>query len=297
MIKGFALGLAGALSVVSAANAADLYTGGYAGGLKDVPVVSNDIIASNNQLSVQFVTTHFDYLETMDGQKLDSEGGWVPGVGVSFTMMNNWYVRNLYFNAQYSHVNSKTDYVGAYQGGTYGSVKTQDTAIVNDVDFRLGKGFELQQNFMATPYFGGGYHDWQRGGNGGEEYSHGYLGAGLLLQWSPISKFVLSGNGLIGGTFGSQVVVGSYYPNQPGGIVGSTLTLGDAATYRLGVSGDYALTQKIHLNAGVEWVHFSYGQSSLDPTGTYLEPDSRTNNTTVKVGAGYAFGGGYEPLK
>ena len=34
-----------------------------------------------------------------------------------------------------------------------------------------------------------------------------------------------------------------------------------------------------------------------DPTGTYFEPDSRTNNTTVKVGVGYAFGSGYEPLK
>ena len=50
------------------------------------------------------------------------------------------------------------------------------------------------------------------------------------------------------------------------------------------------------MNAGVEYVHFSYGKSNAGPTGTYFEPDSRTNNTAIKVGAGYAWGG-YEPLK
>ena len=197
---------------VGGAYAADLNNGRnlYAGGTKD-GWTSSDIIDSNNQISVQFVTTDFGYKEVSGSAPLDTESNCGARGWVSFSLMKNWFVSNLYFNAQYSYADGKTDYVGSYWGGTFGSLKTQDTAIVNDFDFRLGKGFELQRNLMATPYFGIGFHDWQRGGNGGEEYSHGYYGAGLLLQWSPFSRFVLSGNGLIGQTFNSQIAVGSFF--------------------------------------------------------------------------------------
>ena len=67
--------------------------------------------------------------------------------------------------------------------------------------------------------------------------------------------------------------------------------------YKVGLSGDYAITRSLHVNAGVEWVDFKYGESALNPTGTYLEPNSETSNVTVKVGVGYAFGDDYVPLK
>jgi hypothetical protein len=277
MIRWFPLAFVGLLALVPAANAGDF-----------------DILNSNNQIAAQFVATNFDYLETFGGTKLDSEGGWVSGVGGSFTWQGHLITNNLYFNAQYSYINGKTDYVGSFQGGTYGSVRQKDGATVNDFDVRIGKGFEIQPNFQLTPYFGVGYHDWQRAVNTGEEYSHAYVGAGLLVQWNPLARLVLSAHGLVGGTFDSQVIVHTI--PGPGGIVGSTLALGGADTERVGLSGDYAVTSHIHLNAGVEWVHFSYGKSNPDPTGTYFEPDSRTNNTTVKVGVGYAWGA-YEPLK
>jgi hypothetical protein len=145
-----------------------------------------------------------------------------------------------------------------------------------------------------TPYFGIGYHDWQRAVNTGEEYWHSYAGFGLLAQWNPLARLVLSAHGLVGGTFDSQV--NAHTIPGPGGSVGSTLTLVHAGTERLGFAADYAVTPHIHVNAGVEYVHFSYGKSNVDPTGTYFEPDSRKNNTTIKVGAGYAWGG-YDPLK
>jgi hypothetical protein len=278
MLGKFPLAFASVLALVPAASAADL-----------------DILNSNNQIAAQFVTANFDYVETFGGAKLDSEYGWVNGAGANFVWQGDFLVRNLYFNAQYTYINGKTDYTGsAFQGGAYGSVMQKDGATVNDLDFRIGRGLEIRPDLQLTPYFGIGYHNWQRGANTGEEYSHGYAGAGLLAQWNPLAGLVLSAHGLVGGTFDSQVTI--HTVPGPGGIIGSTLTLGGADTERVGFAADYAVTSHIHLNAGVEWVRFSYGQSNLDPTGTYFEPDSRTNNTTVKVGAGYAWGA-YDPLK
>jgi hypothetical protein len=207
--------------------------------------------------------------------------------------MRNWFIDNLYLRAQFTWENGKTDYVGAYRGQAFGSLVSTSGANVYDYDFRLGKGFSLHPNVMATPFFGIGYHQWDREINAGEDYSQGYAGGGLLVQWSFMSCFVLSVDGLVGRTFDSQIKVATV-PDQ---IAGSTLTLGNSAIYKVGLSGDYAITRSLHVNAGVEWVNFKYGESAFVPTGTYVEPHSETSNLTVKVGVGYAFGNDYVPLK
>ena len=57
---------------------------------------------------------------------------------------------------------------------------------------------------------------------------------------------------------------------------------------------DYAFTQYLHGNVGVEYTNFSYGQSAafvsnvLGALGS--EPRSRTENVTVRAGLGWAFG-------
>jgi opacity protein-like surface antigen len=146
---------------------------------------------------------------------------------------------------------------------------------------------------MLTPYFGIGHHEWDRKVNEGEDYKNGYYGAGLLLQYSPFARAVLSLDGLIGRTFDSHIDVAG-----PFGFSGD---LGNSTLYRVGLSGDYGITRNLHVNAGVEWTGFDYGASANFPIpgGVAWEPDSRTRNTTVRVGVGYAFGGDRDnsPLK
>lgn len=281
------------IAVTMPATADGIYNDG--GGYKDVPDVFSipgTITQSNNQISIQFAATEFNYKETIYGLPFDTEKGWVPGAGVSFSLMRNWFVDNLYFNARFAWEIGKTDYVGAYQGYPFGSLVSTSGANVYDYDLRFGKGFAPQPDFMAIPYFGGGYHEWDRKVNAGETYSHGYAGGGLLIQWSFMSRFVLSVDGFVGRTIDPQVKVATI----PDEIVGSTLALGNSAIYRLGLSGDYAITRRFHVNAGVEWVDFSYDKSALDPTGNYFEPHSDTSNVTVKAGVGYAFGNDFVPL-
>lgn len=265
---------------------ADGYSRGYVGPACCAP---NWIIESNNQISVQYQAIHFDYAETQSGVLLDTEKGWVPGVGVSVTVMQNWFVDNLYLNGRFSWYRGNTDYVGSLIGGVFGSVKQQDGAVVRDFDFRVGKGFAVHRDFMVTPFFGIGSHDWDRKVNNGEDYTNGYYGAGLLLQWSPFSRLVVSGDGLIGKTFDANVFVHAI----PGFVPDTSLDLGDSRLYKLGLSADYAFTRSIHGNVGVEWTNFRYGQSPV--VNGILEPDSKTDNVTFKVGLGYAWGGRDEP--
>ncbi len=209
------------IAVTMQAAAGDLSNdgGGYKHG-PDVFSVPSTITQSNNQISIQFAATDFiNYKETVYGSPFDTEKGWVPGAGVSLSLMQNWLVDNLYFNARFDWEKGKTDYVGAYQGYPFGTLVSTSGATVYDYDLRLGKGFAPQPDIMATPYLGGGYHEWDRMVNAGENYSHFYAGGGLLVQWSFMSRFVLAVDGFAGRTIDPQIQVATI----PGAIVGSHL--------------------------------------------------------------------------
>jgi hypothetical protein len=257
------------------------------------PVVecSNDIVRSNNQISVDIVGTKWDYLERDQlGIPIDSEKGWVPGVQLTGSVMGCWLgFQNVYAMARYTYLNGHTDY---WAGG--GPVtRNVDGAVVSTGDFRLGKGFDVGTNWMLTPYVGAGLQQWDRDLSNAhgpfgyhEAYKHDYVGAGLLVQVSPISRLVLSANGLVGSTFDAKMVA-----TQNGGfpIPPWTFGLGSSVIYMAGLAADYALTANLHVNIGVDYVDYKYGRSAFNPFG-FFEPDSRTQNWTVKGGLGWSWG-------
>jgi hypothetical protein len=275
---------------VSSGARADGYGPDYVG---VSPCASNAIVDSNNQISIDYKTVDVRYKEFFDGP-LDSESGWLPGFGVSLSIMptcrDSWLLNNLYFNFQFSSFSGHTEYVGGplIGPGGYGSITGPDGANVRDFDFRLGKGFGSPV-FMITPFFGIGYHEWDRKVNNGEDYSNGYYGAGILVQYSPFQRFVFSVDALIGQTFDASVLVNA----NPGINPTTTLDLGSSTLYKVGLSADYAITPIIHVNAGVQWVGFDYGISPV--ANGILEPNSHTHDVEFRVGAGFAFGGLFAP--
>ncbi len=281
-----------ALAVVIACGGAraDGYDVDHAG---PSPCTPGYIADSNNQISFDYKTVDLGYKEFFGGP-LDSESGWLPGFGTSLSIMptcrDNWWLNNLYFNFQFSYFTGHTQYVGGplIGPGGFGSITGPDGANVTDFDFRLGKGFG-SPNFMIIPFFGIGHHEWDRKVNTGEDYANGYYGAGLLLQYSPFQRFVLSADALVGRTFDANVAVNAI----PGLSPPLSLELGASTLYKLGISGDYAVTPIIHVNAGVEWTGFDYGMSPV--VDGLLEPESRTHDVTFKVGVGFAFGGMFAP--
>lgn len=252
-----------------------------------------DISFSNNQIRVQAITTYVDYTETGNGTLgtktgiLDTESGPVGGFAVAFSFMNNLLLQHDYLELNADFSNGKTKYIGSYQGGTYGSVVSQSAATFHNFSGRYGRSFSLKDRFMLTPYFELGRHQWYRGVNSGELYSHNHYGLGIMGQYSPIKKWVYSANLMYGYTFGSAITV-----NSSAGFNGFTGALGNSAKYRAALSADYAISKALHLNTGIEYVSFSYGMSGIFPIGggyVAWEPDSKTNFTIFRLGLGSEF--------
>jgi len=259
-----------------------------------MPPQANPILYVNNQISLDAIGQNIDYAERDNaGVVKDTEKGWQPGLQLTGSAMGNLgALTNVYIMGQFSWANANTKYVGSLQGGTYGSSVLTNGAETKDFDFRLGKGFDVGPNWMFTPYFGAGYHVWDRNivGSAGyhEQYDHGYAGGGLMIQWAPTNQWVLSGNGLVGSTLSPQMA--SSLTDGGSAITPATYNLGSKLMWKVGLSSDYALTPQWHLNAGVDYTHFNYGYSNVQ--ADQYEPDSRSGVWTVKAGFGYSF---YQP--
>jgi hypothetical protein len=275
-----AAGFACALSV-AAANAADMELRG----------TRSDIVKANNQVTLNISEGYLDYLESSGSTPLDSERGWQPGLSLSGSMMTDFLVPNLYLYGSLSWNKGNSDYVGSFIGGNYGDLRQRDNAEITNEDFRIGKGFDVSDSLMLTPYLGIGARQWRRdiSGAGGyrEDYSHGYVGGGLLAQYSPAPGWVLGVNGLVGSTFSASMKTTAVAGGAA--ITPQTYKLGNSAIYMVGASVDRAITDTVHANLSVDYTNFSYGRSAVSPIDSTFEPDSRTSAVALKVGLGFAF--------
>jgi hypothetical protein len=252
---------------------------------------SQDIFAANNLVLMQFTSTRVDYREYGNGFMgtqtglIDREAGPVPGIALSASGMSRG--SGFYWQASYAYSSGHTNYTGALMGGAYGSYVGVSSAVLEDYGARLGKGFPFRDAFVLTPYVEVGRHEWERGINYGEVYSHYYYGPGLMGQYSAASRVVLSANVLYGRTTGSHInVISGPLLN------GFSAALGDSALWRVGVGADYAFDAQVHGKISVDVIRFRYGMSAPYPVGANMvawEPDSQTRYVVVKIGVGVAF--------
>ncbi len=264
-------------------------------------VSSSDITASNNQIGYQSISTNVNYTETggkfgVAAGTLDTETGPVPGRAFYFSSMTNVLLGKDYFNATYDQSIGSTKYIGANlnlpngPAGPYGSVVSTSGATITNYSFRYGKGLDLRGAYMLTPYVEFGAHRWERAVNYGETYSNAYYGFGLLNQYVVSNHLVLSIDAMAGHTNGLAITVTSSPPGVPlaSQVTGFSAALGDSELYKVGVSLDYTLAQRIHVNAGLDYTAFNYGVTALQSGGLF-EPDSQTDYTTLKFGLGWGF--------
>lgn len=174
-----------------------------------------------------------------------------------------------------------------------------------DINGKLGYSFASSINTELTPYATLGYH---RGlmdilgmqslsgiingitqtyyVNGiRETYSHGWYGAGLLAQWNPMPKLVLSADGNIGNIFNPQMQ--SWVPL--GVTVNTSYSLNDQWYQMAGIGADYEFAYHWHAKANLGYWHYSYGPSATNQFGIATLTDT-TNQYTASLGVGYAFG-------
>jgi len=266
---------------------------------------SSDIKNSNNQVGIQSISTNVNYTEIGTGEygsslgTLDTETGVVAGRGCYFSAMNDALFGNDYFKATYDQSTGYTNYIGANLNlpngppGPYGSLTSTSGAILTNYSARYGKGFDLRGANMLTPFIEFGSHRWDRGVNYGETYSNLYYGYGLMSQYSYANGLVLSVEAMYGRTTQSAIVVTSSPAGTPPAaqLIGFSGALGNSDLFKVGISFDYALIQRLHVNMGIDYSAFNYGISGLYPSGSAyaFEPDSKTNYITLRFGLGWGF--------
>jgi hypothetical protein len=253
--------------------------------LTQTKISNQSIKDANNAIGIQYIKTDVNYTETQNGVIQDTEKGDVPGFALHFSMMRDLYFGNDYIAASYSQNKGSTNYVGSLLGGggAYGSVKSTSPATIKDYSIRYGKGFEMTDQSMLTPFFEIGSHQWDRNlGSYKETYTNNYYAAGLLGQTSPAKNWVLSASGMFGKTTSSNISLSAPIAQLfPGG------SLGNSDIYKFGLGVDYAFTRKFHGNLSAAYSSFKYGRSAV--LNGFFEPDSTTKYTTFGVGASYNF--------
>ncbi|MDR3436374.1 hypothetical protein [Telmatospirillum sp.] len=251
-----------------------------------------DIRRADNAVSLEAGASYLDYGETVKGRTFDTETGWLPTVDVGASFLTDEsalypMLRNIYGRLE-GRVNvGSTTYDGALQNGTP-IVGSTDNRIFS-VALQMGRAFSLDQPILLTPFVEIGYRHWNRDLQGIHGYSETYTNwdamGGLLAQYSPDSRWVLSASGAAGSTFAAGM-------STPILLSGQAFGLGSEAIWRTDLKAGYLITDKIELTTRAEYQGFSYGASRTKRVSRFrgaMEPDSSTDQTTLLVGVSYHF--------
>ncbi|MDA8231542.1 MAG: hypothetical protein M0006_09405 [Magnetospirillum sp.] len=247
----------------------------------------NDIRSSDNAVFFSVGGSYMDYWETdaTTGRTADSERGWLPtvraGADVLASNQARGPLRNLYLHVDTSVSTGSTAYKGALLDGTPYSGTTNDT--IWTTSGRIGRAFALGSQAMLIPFAELGYRRWDRDVGYTEIYDNWSMMGGLLAQYSPVAKWVISASAAAGTTFDANM-----HANGP---FNAEFNLGDELTWRVGGQVGYAVTRRLEAITSVELTRLGFGSSPAVATdqGYFYEPNSQTYQTTLMVGLAYHF--------
>lgn len=244
--------------------------------------VPETIREADSGLSLGGGFMHQKYTETQNGATLDTEGGTLStvslGLGSQFSHFG--------FHTRLQYVGGKDTYHGALQSCTaMGCTVTPDTTRTQNIYFNFNTvvdyGFSPVHNLAIFPEAMVGLHYWHRAITGPgavtEHYYHLDYAAGLKMQYA-VGPVVLGVEGRYGRTFLSRVDVKQ---------LGTTLHLGNAPIYSVGVRATWVVRPWLSVYAGDTYGSFSYGASNVATVQNTLmvqEPHSRTQQNFVNFG-------------
>ena len=242
-----------------------------------------DIRSSDNAVEFKIGAEHMRYGESVNNSTFDTEEGWLPSFGLGAGMLLNngpSIASNLFFRIDGDVSLGSVHYNGGLQQRNGPTIPYQNTnrAHIYSLDAKAGRAFEVGSMVMLTPYIDLGTRYWDRvlQGTGGytEDYSHGEVMGGMMIQVSPFPKWVLSGWASVGTTWGANMHTnGIDYP-----LGSSVVWQGDA---KLG----YTFASNWEATGTAEVKGFNYGNSSA--INGSLEPNSSTHEQTFLLGLAY----------
>lgn len=253
------------------------------------PTDNSAIVNADNQIRLYLGTLRQQYGEENNGlapgfgEYFDTETGYLKSIGVDASILR----KGIYSNARLDVSFGDTKYQGGLQNLITGTTTKYDSTTYNKIISlreRLGYLFAAGRSVAIGPYGEVGYQYWDR--NLGdvdpqygydEIYQHGWAAAGALAQFDLGKRMVASLNASYGRTVGARIDTG-----------GLSKSLGWSYTYNVGAALDYAVNARWHVSGTAEFTHFKFGHSATSQYG-YMEPSSRTNQTSYTLGVGYRF--------
>ena len=235
---------------------------------------SNPLFHFNNEVWASAGASLFNYKEAVKPLP-DSEVGDLPSLAAGASYMTH---ENLYLSLDGSVSFGNAHYNGAYLASPSTPLESTTHETIASVNGKVGQGFFLSGNTMLIPYVDIGYRYWDRnlGSGQGEFYQNYDTLGGLMFQYTPVDRLLLSVYGSVGTTFGASMKTS-----------GNTYDLGGSAIEKVGGKIGYDLTRKVELFTTLDYDHFHYGKSPV--FASVYEPGSRTEDTTMRVGIGYHF--------
>ncbi|MFI5363419.1 MAG: hypothetical protein ACHQ49_15740 [Elusimicrobiota bacterium] len=263
------------------------------------------IRAVDNSVSVAYAPLHVFYQEPSDGgipfANYDTEDGTLTDGGqIAVSLMRSfgsW--KDAYVQASLSRASGSLPYDGTlslFGGATTIPFDGTSGARINDWGLRLGKGVEVGERWLWTPYLSYGYHTWARSlpavdlpgidnaPGFTEIYSHHSLQVGNRVQYAPVSRVVLTVDGRFGTTLDPEIRSPDIVPNGT-----FDERLGAAPVIDLEAEVDYAVRAPVHLFAGWHYSRYGYGQSGVNAASGLIEPISTTELMTYLIGARFSF--------
>lgn len=255
------------------------------------------LVQSNNAFSISYLKNRIDYIEpdpsgTMDNGYLDKENGNQNGLQLAFKSQRRLVnsTDDLYVEGRFTHVAGQTLYQGHLQSffdpSYHPDYATTTDDRINEAMLRIGLSRFNEDQILATSYLQYDYRDWDRSMEGPsgykEAYMHHALGFGMRFQESPAVRWVFTEELGYSRTLHAHMETVNFNSGNY-----DTLKLGGGNVYHLGLAGDCAVSRHVHLTAGYDIQHFTYGHSG--EVDGIMEPDSRTALQRIKFGVAYAF--------
>jgi hypothetical protein len=249
----------------------------------------DDIRGADNTVWLAAGATHIDYAERADnGLNIDSERGTMPALAGGFSYLD-----------RYTNVYLAMDADGAwgklrYDGGTLftGRSVTMDTEVEStwSAHYRTGYAFEVGPSVMLIPLVQIGYRQWNRNLSSiqWESYHNWTVTGGLLAQYAPLRRLVLSLRGELGESFGGRLKARD--EAFPDFLRTLNFDLGNELTWNVEAKAGYMVSSRWEVFTRVAFDRLEYGRSEDEPIpGAFFEPNSHTDTITTQIGGAYRF--------
>lgn len=244
-------------------------------------------LASGSTAAVGYTLTHNNYAEysPTSSSYLDTEMGTLHGVTLAAQHMGT----HIYLGETISYADGTTRYDGAIQQVTQNGIVTtpyqgRTHSQIWNVNFAIGPSWGIGDRVLLAPIIGTDVYYWnRRAGDGApgsvhERYLHWTAAVGLVGRVAITSRMRV------------QLLGEATYPiiNAISTPYGGT-KLGKHAGYRASLSVNYRVYGGLGLFARASLQYFKFGRANITSSGSVIEPDSRTVNTTYMVGLSYAY--------